>query len=132
MAEQLFQETTLSEYLHYCHSRVFKALQIGDKSVTSTGFATKVDGKYYPMWLRPWDDFTDHLQDNFNKIEEVFANRPLFPAEAEAPALARQVGARPAANEGDFHLFEHAAVETPLSVISTRRLDVRPNVCNSA
>ena len=93
--------------------------------MTSTGFATKDNGKYYAMWLRPWDDITDYLQDNFNKIEEVFKNRPLFPPEAEVPALARQVGARPAANEGDFHLFEHAAAETPLSVISTRRVVYR-------
>ena len=132
VAEQLVCETTLSEYLHYGHSRVFKALQIADKSVTSTGFMTKVDGKYYPMWRRPWDDFTDYLQDNFNKIQEVYENRLLFPLETEVPALARQVGAHPAANEGDCYLFEHAAVETPLSVISARRLDVGPNVCNSA
>ena len=105
MAEQLVRETTLSEYLHHCHARVFKALQIADTSVTSTGFATKVDGKYYPMWLRPWDDCTNHLQDNFNKIEGVFEDRQLFPPEAEVPALARQVGARPTANEGDIHLF---------------------------
>ena len=72
VAEQLVRETTLSEHLHHCHARVFKALQIADTSVTSTGFATKVDGKYYPMWLRPWDDCTNHLQDNFNKIEGVF------------------------------------------------------------
>ena len=48
-AEQLVRGTTLLEYLRYCHSLVFKTLQIDHKSVTSTGFAMKVDGKYYPM-----------------------------------------------------------------------------------
>ena len=51
---------------------------------------------------------------------------------AKVRAFARLVGARPAANEGDIHRFEHAAIEAPVSEILTRLLNVGPNVCNSA
>jgi len=50
-AERQIQETMLEEYLRDCHLHLFQALRIADKSMLSTGHATKVDGKRYPMWL---------------------------------------------------------------------------------
>ncbi|KAK3941988.1 hypothetical protein QBC46DRAFT_83814 [Diplogelasinospora grovesii] len=74
------QKTTLEEYLRDCHLYIFKALRIADTDVSSTGHATRVNGKYYPMWLRPWDEFTGTERDRyFAKIEKVFGDRRLFP-----------------------------------------------------
>jgi len=50
------QNMTLGEYLYNCHHDLYQKLDLAHPSQPSTGF-TKVDGKYYPKWLRPWDVF---------------------------------------------------------------------------
>ncbi|KAI3571367.1 hypothetical protein IWW34DRAFT_563813, partial [Fusarium oxysporum f. sp. albedinis] len=65
------QRTTLEEYLYNCHFHLYKKLALADKSKSSTGF-TKVEGKYYPKWLRPWTSFTNtQRQDHFEAIRRV-------------------------------------------------------------
>src|SRR4051794_29948015 len=62
------QRTTLEEYLYNCHFHLYKKLALADKSKSSTGF-TKVEGKCYPKWLRPWNSFTNtQRQDHFEAI----------------------------------------------------------------
>ncbi|KAH6955977.1 hypothetical protein BKA56DRAFT_435795, partial [Ilyonectria sp. MPI-CAGE-AT-0026] len=76
------QRTTLEEYLYNCHFHLYKKLALADKSKSSTGF-TKVEGKYYPKWLRPWTSFTNtQRQDHFEAIRRVCGKRRLFHQES--------------------------------------------------
>src|SRR5436190_20300866 len=46
------QKTTLEKYLYNCHFHLYQKLGFADKSKFSRGLATRVEGKYYPKWLR--------------------------------------------------------------------------------
>ncbi|KAK9238375.1 hypothetical protein V1525DRAFT_418672 [Lipomyces kononenkoae] len=73
------QETTLEEYLRDCHCYIFKALRIADKSVSSTGRGTRVDGKRYPRRLCRWGDFANIQRDHFDTIKKDLGDTRLFP-----------------------------------------------------
>ncbi|GAB1319922.1 hypothetical protein MFIFM68171_10132 [Madurella fahalii] len=64
---QLQHKTTLSRYLEYCHRFLFLSLAV--RSGASKTSTTKVDGKFYPSILRPWDGFVETQQRHFNIIK---------------------------------------------------------------
>ncbi|KAJ4308807.1 hypothetical protein N0V84_011877 [Fusarium piperis] len=108
------QKTTLDEYLHNCHFRLYKQLGLADKSKSSTGF-TKVDGKYYPKWLRPWTSFTNtQRQHHFEVIRTVCGNRRLFHQESTTKDLGTTIHRKRAGNENAVDHFEKLAVEDPV------------------
>ncbi|PNY21914.1 Uncharacterized protein TCAP_07188 [Tolypocladium capitatum] len=109
------QKTTLEEYLHNCHFHLYKKLALADKSKFSTGLATRVDGKYYPKWLRPWNSFTNyHRQQHFEEITRVCGERRLFNQESTTRDLGTTVSRHPAGNENAIDRFEKLAVEDPV------------------
>ncbi len=64
--------------------------------MSSTGRATKVYGKRYPMWLRPLSGFADLQRDHFDTIQRVFGDRRLFSKSIATRAKERQaLGLRP-------------------------------------
>ncbi|KAL6359116.1 hypothetical protein LRP88_09316 [Fusarium phalaenopsidis] len=108
------QKTTLEEYLHNCHFRLYKQLGLADKSKSSTGF-TKVEGKYYPKWLRPWTSFMNaQRQYHFDAIRTVCGNRRLFHQESTTKDLGATIHRKRAGNENAVDHFEKLAVEDPV------------------
>ncbi|KAL5592597.1 hypothetical protein FOBRF1_013623 [Fusarium oxysporum] len=108
------QRTTLEEYLYNCHFHLYKKLALADKSKSSTGF-TKVEGKYYPKWLRPWTSFTNtQRQDHFEAIRRVCGERRLFYQESTTRDLGSTIHRKRAGNENAVDHFVKLAVEDPV------------------
>ncbi|KAH6869666.1 hypothetical protein B0T10DRAFT_280677 [Thelonectria olida] len=107
------QRTTLEEYLYNCHFYLYKKLGLADKSKSSTGF-TKVEGKYYPKWLRPWTSFTNTRQHHFKAIRTVCGKRRLFHQESTTRDLGTTIHRKRAGNENAVDHFEKLAVEDPV------------------
>ncbi|KAK9366884.1 hypothetical protein V1509DRAFT_209364 [Lipomyces kononenkoae] len=122
------QETTLEEYLRDCHLYIFKALRIADKSVSSTGRGTRVDGKRYPMRLCRWDDFANVQRDHFDTINKAFGNRRLFPQSMKTRDKPDDACPDPAAMEKHIDTFEKVAIESPVRRIFQKLLEVEPRI----
>ncbi|RSM01113.1 hypothetical protein CEP52_008754 [Fusarium oligoseptatum] len=111
------QKTTLEEYLRNCHFRLYTQLRLADTSKSSTGF-TKVEGKYYPKWLRPWTSFVDtQRQYHFDAIRKVYGNRRLFHQESTSKDLGATIHYKRAGDENAVVHFEKLAVEDPVREI---------------
>ncbi|KAJ6436762.1 hypothetical protein O9K51_10728 [Purpureocillium lavendulum] len=109
------RKTTLEEYLHNCHVHLYQKLMLADKSKSSTGLATRVDGKYYPKWLRPWNNFTNYQrQRHFEDIKRVCGERRLFNQESTTIDIGITVSRNQAGNENAIDRFEKLAVEDPV------------------
>src|SRR5436190_9985841 len=75
--EEATQNTTLEEYLQYCHTYLSKPFSVQtDKSMSTRGTTTKTDDKCYPRKLCHWDDFIEVQQGYFNTIYNVFHPSP--------------------------------------------------------
>ncbi|KAG5749606.1 hypothetical protein H9Q70_007735 [Fusarium xylarioides] len=108
------QKTTLEEFLYNCHFHLYKKLTLADKSKESKGF-TKVEGKYYPKWLRPWTSFTNaQRQYHFEAIRRVCGERRLFYPESLTRYQGATIHRKPAGNKNAVNHFEKVAVEDPV------------------
>jgi len=108
------RETTLAEYLYNCHFHLYTKLGLADKSKSSTGF-TKVEGKYYPRWLRPWDNFASALrQRHFEVIRRVCGERRLFYQDSTTRNQGTTISRKLAGTENTISRFETLAVEDPV------------------
>lgn len=114
--EQLIREnqrTTLDEYLRNCHKYLYQNFKLADKSFSSTG-STRVDGKFYPKWLRPWTEFADSLrQQQFDVIARACGDERLFNQESTTRDIGRSISYKLAGNENAVTYFEKVAVEDP-------------------
>ncbi|KAK4073278.1 hypothetical protein Purlil1_13117 [Purpureocillium lilacinum] len=109
------RKTTLKEYLHNCHVHLYQKLVLADKSKSSTGLATRVDGRYYPKWLRPWNSFTNYQrQQHFEDIRRVCGERRLFNQESTTRDIGSTLSRNQAGNENAIDRFEKLAVEDPV------------------
>ena len=107
------QKTTLPEYLYNCHFDLYEKLELAGKPKSSTGY-TKVEGKYYPKWLRPWDEFTNtQHQRLFEQIWTVCGERRLFHQQSTTDDLGRSIIRKIAGNENAIDYFEKLVVEDP-------------------
>ncbi|KJZ68727.1 hypothetical protein HIM_11879 [Hirsutella minnesotensis 3608] len=112
------QKTTLEEYLYNCHFHLYMELRFADKSKSSTGLATRVDGKYYPKWLRPWNTFASYQRhQHFDEIRRVCGEIRLFHQESTTKNLGATISYDPAGNENAVEYFEKIAVEVPVREI---------------
>ncbi|KID89575.1 phosphotransferase-like protein [Metarhizium guizhouense ARSEF 977] len=112
--QRKFQDTTLEEYLHNCHVHLYRNLIFADTSRSSTGF-TRVDGNYYPKWLRPWHDFKEiHRRRHFEAIKAACKERRLFPPEIITTDIGSSMIRRGRGDEIDISLFEKFVVEGPV------------------
>ena len=127
--ERQIQKTTLEDYLLDCHLYLFKALHIADTSLSSTGRATNVDGKYYPLWLHPWENFTNHHRDHFDKIKDICGRKQLFSQSIATRDKTQDACINPAAYERNIESFSRIAVEVPASRIFQRLVEEDVGIC---
>ncbi|KAF4967381.1 hypothetical protein FSARC_5060 [Fusarium sarcochroum] len=120
---QLQQGTDLTQYLEYCHLHLFQALTIRPNASSTS--VTKVNGKFYPLRLRPWTDFVAVQQHQFQILKEVIGNERAFTSYVGVREMARRACETPVASEEDIKPFEHIAVEGPVTDIF-RALCARP------
>uniref|UniRef100_A0A8H7TQL0 Uncharacterized protein n=1 Tax=Bionectria ochroleuca TaxID=29856 RepID=A0A8H7TQL0_BIOOC len=110
--EELAREnepTMLDEYLWNCHTYLYQNFKLADKSISSTG-SIRVDGKFYPMWLRPWSKFADSLrQQQFEVIKGACGNERLFNQQSTTRDIGRNISAKVAANESAVTYFDSTA-----------------------
>lgn len=108
------QKTTLEEYLYNSHFYLYRNLRLASISNCSTGF-TRVEGKYYPKWLRPWDDFVNtHRQRHFEAIKIACKGRRLFHQETTTRNIGSAILRKRAGNEKAVVHFKEIAVEDPV------------------
>lgn len=110
---QLQHPTTLSQYLEYCHRFLFLSLRIRP-SIPKSTTTTKVNGKFYPCILRPWEGFVETQQRHFSTIKNVLKDERIFPSYIAVREMQRRVCETPVANEDDIRPFEQLAVEGPV------------------
>ncbi|KAI0877741.1 hypothetical protein GGS24DRAFT_446576 [Hypoxylon argillaceum] len=124
--EQLNRNTTLVEYLADCHLYLYKALLVAGKSMTSTtGLATRVNRRHYPMRLRPWDDFVNLQQCYFDKINKAFGDKRLLPPTfiTNNPSLTSFLTIHT-----DTIIPHNIAIESPVLQIFVKLFDVDPAI----
>ncbi|KAK8149449.1 hypothetical protein G3M48_006909 [Beauveria asiatica] len=108
------QKTTLTEYLHNCHSHLYQNLKLADASKSSTGLATSVDGRFYPRWLRPWKTDTERQhQQQFEDIRGIYGEERLFHEQSTTINIGATFIRKKAGNEKAVEYFEKSAVEEP-------------------
>jgi hypothetical protein len=128
--EQAQQSTTLRQYLEHCHRSLFQSFTV--RPAVSGTSVTKVDGKFYPLSLRPWTGHTE-LEDEFGFIKEVLKDERLFTSVIGIKEMQRRACETPVASEDDIKPFEHIAVEGPVMDIIREfcaRADSNPAIAN--
>jgi hypothetical protein len=114
MSGQL-SDTTLSQYLTSCHRFLFQALKVQlDSSMSAGGGVTDATGRFYPLFIRPWDDFTQTQRHHFGIIRDALGDEKLFLPEIGIRAIQSRACGSPVANEDDIKPFEQLAVEAPV------------------
>lgn len=114
-AEDQISPTTFSQYLRYCHEFLYQHLEVQlDPSRSSGGGTTDVTGRYYPLFLRPWDNFTQTQRHHFEVMRDVLGDEQLFPSRSGVIGLRDHAEGNPVASEDDLKPFEQYAVEVPV------------------
>ncbi|KAF4973026.1 hypothetical protein FSARC_603 [Fusarium sarcochroum] len=112
---QLQQSTDLAQYLENCHRHLFQALTVRPNASSTS--ATKVNGKFYPLRLRPWTEFVALQQHQFGILKDALGNERAFTSYVGVREMARRACETPVASEEDIKPFEHIAVEGPVTDI---------------
>ncbi|KAF4124451.1 hypothetical protein GMORB2_5117 [Geosmithia morbida] len=66
-------------------------LSEGQKSQSSTSGRTSIFGKYYPLKIRPWDDFRHLYRDAFERARVVIGDSLRFPSILDMRAARRNI-----------------------------------------
>ncbi|KAM6514126.1 hypothetical protein FALCPG4_015286 [Fusarium falciforme] len=113
------KKTTFDEYLRYCHEHLFKSLKVrAPPAATSSQSTTTVNGKYYPLKLRPWEDFITSQRTHYNIMRDVLSNSHLLPSLSEVESVTEDaLMAGPVTCEADLKEFEYRALENPVGKI---------------
>uniref|UniRef100_A0A8H7TVA2 Uncharacterized protein n=1 Tax=Bionectria ochroleuca TaxID=29856 RepID=A0A8H7TVA2_BIOOC len=130
-SQQITRNTTFSEYLENCHRLLFQHFRVNPDA--AGGSITRVDGKSYPLSLRPWTEFKELQQQQFDITKNILKDEPLFPSLHAIHTIQRLACETPVANEEDIKLFEHIAVEGRVAeVIHTlhRKAEANSSVAN--
>ncbi|KAK3933956.1 hypothetical protein QBC46DRAFT_400895 [Diplogelasinospora grovesii] len=114
-SKQLQEQTTLDQYLTYCHLLLFQPLKV--ELVNNSKGNTKVDGKFYPLSLRPWEGFVETQQRHFDIIKDALRDEKIFSSWTEIRGIQRHAHGSPVANEDDIKPFVQLAVEGPVKEI---------------
>jgi len=109
-------QTSLTRFLVDYHD-VFLALRIADESRCTKGTNTNVDGKFYPMWILPWDDFAGLRRDHFNAIDKSCGDQQLFHPSLVNRRMSSRACRWPVRNEKAIEKFESVAIEAPVQDI---------------
>jgi exonuclease VII small subunit len=131
LSQQITRNTTFSEYLENCHRLLFQHFRVNPDA--AGGSVTRVDGKSYPLSLRPWTEFKELQQQQFDITKNILKDEPLFPSLHAIHTMQRLACETPVANEEDIKPFEHIAVEGRVAeVIHTlhRKAEANSSVAN--
>ncbi|OAA59233.1 phosphotransferase-like protein [Niveomyces insectorum RCEF 264] len=124
-AEKQLAKTSFSEFLDICHHNIFMKLNVErNKLLSTTGRMTRVEGKQYPRYLKPWVDFGARHEESFAVLEQAFHQQALFPSPAGLDYLADKLSDRRLASEDDLRNFECLAVEGCALDVLPRFLDL--------
>lgn len=108
------QKTTLKEYLYNSHFYLYRNLRLASISRCLTGF-TRVEGKYYPKWPRPWHDLENtHRQRHFKAIKTACKGGRLFHQETTTRDIGSAILRKRAGNENAINHFKETTVEDPV------------------
>jgi hypothetical protein len=116
------QKSTLHEFLHRCHVYLSMPLSVQSKFRATGGTTTRVDGKYYPTEILPWNDFLGIQQRNFDILYDVShppSQTPLrvFDRGISLEDLGPNVCNKPLGSEKDLELYQSSAVQNPTTAI---------------
>ncbi|OAA67181.1 phosphotransferase-like protein [Niveomyces insectorum RCEF 264] len=110
--KQQLANSTFSDFLRFCHERVFLNIKIERNSLLSTGGGvTRVHGKQYPRRLAPWTEFHALHQASYDHLAQAFQQQRLFPSTAGLSYLVSKLRDQKLASEEDLKTFECLAVE---------------------
>lgn len=114
------RNTTLDEYLRYCHEHLFKGLEVHPSVLleSSSKATTTVDGKYYPLKLRRWPDFITTQRQFYDIIHSALADDRLLPSSSFVEKLAERTRIN-AKSEEHIKRFGYLALEDPVGIIFT-------------
>lgn len=111
------------DYLRHVDSKLSSTFSICPApSTLSTGTTTKVDGKFYPLYLRQWANFPSTHEAIFAEMAECFSDKPLFPSASDVKAMRILNPSRGLSDEHDMARFIETCVETPAGLIATQYL----------
>ena len=120
-AEKRAEETTLLEFLHYCHTyytRPFAVQTIEDESTHGTTLTPY--GRCYPTELHLWTDFMSSQQSRFNTLKDALQSLRLFDPRVAIESKGQAACDRLFASEDDLKFYQRLAVEQPAtSVVNT-------------
>lgn len=86
-AQREVRNTTLVEYLKYCHQHLFTTFEVQrDPRITTVGPASAPHGKLCPTYLRHWDDFDTLQRCTLDSLFTLYpANQRSLPEPARHP-----------------------------------------------
>ena len=123
---QPYLRTTLRGFLRNCHLSTAKRIIIARTKLLASQTATNVDGKWYPLHLRLWDDFEDIQSRCFNRIHSAFGDKKLLPSSTTTHTMGRMACPYPVADEGQVIQFDKFALEAPVRLIFEHMVEADP------
>ena len=125
-AQKQLEKTKFLKFLTICHSKIFMTLNVQkNKLLCTSGGLTRVDGKLYPRYLKPWPDFGARHEASFVTLERAFQEQPpLFPSPAGLGYLTDKLSDKKLAGEEDLKNFECLAVEGCVLDVVPRLLEL--------
>ena len=115
------RNTTLTEYLTFCHDYLSESLTVQtDKSLSTQGDPSNAKGKVRPDYLAPWKEFIDTQRTTLETLYSVYPMDNMteqFKSRHFIKAQGKDVGRRPLASEDDLMILQRDIVETPVTQI---------------
>ena len=113
--KQVEYNATLAEFVNDCHDFSYKKFKRADSAYQSSGPATNINGRRYPIKLCRWDNFSDWVISCFSRMKEVLGSNRVLP---KTTSTRDWITARkPTANEQDITWYHLAAVVSPVKKI---------------
>lgn len=71
--EKEIQESTLTEYLTFCHEHLSVSISVQtNKSLSTQGDPSNAVEKFRPDYLQPWEDFIDTQKETLERLYSIY------------------------------------------------------------
>jgi hypothetical protein len=120
-SEKQLENTTLHEYLHYCHLYLTVPMQVGSTDKSTQGTTTKVTGRCYPSKILPWDDFLESQEDQFARLQRIFGQERLFEPRSHTESVGKKACHQQLTSEDNLRTHQHLAIQMPIVDIFSAR-----------
>ncbi|KAF2752644.1 hypothetical protein EJ05DRAFT_269824 [Pseudovirgaria hyperparasitica] len=123
--EERTRKTTLSEYLHTCHTHLSLGFTVQtDASRSTQGNPDNAQRKLRPRYIRHWLDFEEQQEFIWAKLQDSnFFQTRQFTSINTLEELGQSVGPRLCSSEPDLTFFQRLTVENPISEVVTAITD---------